>query len=96
MKERLAVTRAHRGSDLHETGKRGENAADLPGVFEPVAVALSVSGSTRYYLPAVRRLRMRPDCRADGTDATVYSYPLPRAFSITFPEFRKHGVPQGP
>jgi len=43
MKQRLAVVRAHRGSHLHETGKRGKNAPDLPGMFEPVAVALSVA-----------------------------------------------------
>src|SRR5439155_17853145 len=34
----------------------------------------------------------RSDCRAAGTDATVCSYPLPRGFSITFPEFRKRGM----
>src|SRR2546422_6099190 len=37
------------------------------------------------------RLLKRPDCRAGGTDATACSYPVPRGFSITFPEFRKRG-----
>ena len=43
MKQRLAIARAHRRSDLHETGKRGENAPDLPRVFESIAIVLSVA-----------------------------------------------------
>ena len=36
----LSVTCGYYGGDLHKAGERGENVADLTGVFEPVPVVL--------------------------------------------------------
>jgi DNA-binding IclR family transcriptional regulator len=51
---------AHHRSDLHETGKRGENAPDLLRVFEPIAVTLSArAAASRCFISTFPEFRKR-------------------------------------
>jgi hypothetical protein len=69
MKQRLAVARAHHRSRLHETGKRSENAPNLPGVLEPIAVALAVAVVTHHPGQAERTERGAHPLHASANSA---------------------------